>query len=403
MAQDGAAIVSGRWLAVLRGIEVFEDADFDAGLVAEMQRAAAHAPVTAPHASVAAPLPYPAPRDVRGEGRALDFPPSLRGEGARTADEGKPHAQMRPIRFSTPTFKEYNSSEIKGCGKNSFPAFSVTAGACALDCDHCQAKILEPMIPATTPEMLERKVRDLIVMQDLQGFLLSGGSNRRNEIKYEKYLPVVERLKRDFPHLKIAIHTALLDEPRARAMESAGVDTAMMDVIGAQETIKQVYHLDRTVDEFEQTLAALCATKMEIVPHIVIGLHYGRILGEANALDICARHCIHSLVLVVVMPFYAKYGTYVTPATADVGSIFLEARRRLPLKQVLLGCARPAGMHKRVTDAYAVMAGLDGIAFPADGAVALCDAIQRPYEQQHACCSIKVGGSMTARPATHCS
>ena len=49
-------------------------------------------------------------------------------------------------------------------------------------------------------------------------------------------------------------------------------------------------------------------------------------------------------------------------------------------------------MHKRVTDAYAVMAGLDGIAFPADGAVSLAEAIGRPYEQQHACCSIRLGG-----------
>ena len=45
------------------------------------------------------------------------------------------------------------------------------------------------MIPATTPEMLDRKVRDLVLLQDLQGFLLSGGSNRRNEINYERYLP----------------------------------------------------------------------------------------------------------------------------------------------------------------------------------------------------------------------
>ena len=59
----------------------------------------------------------------------------------------------REIRFSTPTFKSYSSCDMNGCGKNSFPAFSVTAGGCALDCDHCQAKILEPMIPATRPAM----------------------------------------------------------------------------------------------------------------------------------------------------------------------------------------------------------------------------------------------------------
>ena len=343
------------WLDTIKTIEDLEDADFDAALVHDMERAA--------------------------EAR--------RGLGS--------------IRFSTPTFKDYASSEIKGCGKNSFPAFSVTAGACALDCDHCQAKILEPMIPATSPEMLDAKVRDLVLLQDLQGFLLSGGSNRRNEIKYERYYPVIDKLKRDFPHLKIAIHSALLDEPRARLMESAGVDTAMMDVIGAEETIRDVYHLDRPVADFEATLAALCSTKMEVVPHIVVGLHYGRILGEANALDICARHGIHSLVLVVIMPFYARPGTFATPATADVGRILLEARHRLGTKPVNLGCARPPGMHKRVTDAYAVMAGLDGIAFPADGAVAVARAIGRPFEQQHACCSMKVGGSTHARPRATCA
>lgn len=339
------------WLDRLTSIEALEDAAFDADLVAELERGAAEL------------------------------------------------SRSRPIRFSTPTFKEYATSELEGCGKNSFPAFSVTAGACALDCDHCQAKILEPMIPATTPEMLDRKVRDLILLQDLQGFLLSGGSNRRNEIKYERYYPVIEKLKRDFPHLKIAIHSALLDERRAKLMESAGVDTAMMDVIGAEATIRQVYHLDRPVEDFEATLAALCATRMEVVPHIVIGLHYGRILGEARALDICARNGIHSLVLVVIMPFYARPGTFETPETTDVGRIFLEARRRLAGKPVNLGCARPAGMHKRITDAYAVMAGLDGIAFPADGAVAVAEAIGRPYEQAHACCSIKVGGLSGAKSA----
>ncbi len=300
-------------------------------------------------------------------------------------------AVAHPIRFSTPTFKEYASSELQGCGKNSFPAFSITAGGCALMCDHCEAKILEPMIPATSPEMLDRKVRDLVLLQDLQGFLLSGGSNRRNEIAYERFYPVLQGLKRDFPHLRIAIHTALTDETRARRMADSGVDTAMMDVIGAEETIRDVYHLDRPVDDFEATLAALSSTTMEIVPHIVIGLHYGRILGETNALDIVSRHRTQALVLVVVMPFYASKGTFLTPSTTDVGRIFQSARARLPDRQVLLGCARPPGMHKRITDAYAVMAGLDGIAFPADGAVAVAEAIGRPSQQEHACCSIKLG------------
>ena len=339
------------WLERLSAIEELEDAPLDASLVAEFERGAC--------AAVA-----------------------------------------REIRFSTPTFKSYSSCEVSGCGKNAFPAFSVTAGACGLDCDHCQAKILEPMIPATNPAMLEAKVRDMIAHEDLRGFLLSGGSNRRNEIPYERYMPVIERLKREFPFLKVAIHSALTDARRAKSMESAGVDTAMMDVIGADETIREVYHLDRPVEDFEATLEALCATSMEVVPHIVIGLHYGRILGEPRALDIVARHGIHSLVLVVVMPFYAKPGTFATPDTSDVGRIFLEARRRIADREVLLGCARPPGMHRRVTDAYAVAAGLDGIAFPADGMLAVAGALGRPVVQEHACCSIKTGRTIKIHPRT---
>ena len=330
------------WLDALADIEELEDAELDAALISEFER--------------------------RASGRA-----------------------PRPIRFSTPTFKEYSSTELSGCGKNSFPAFSITAGACGLNCDHCQAKILEPMIPATHPDMLDQKVRHLVETQDLNGFLLSGGSNKRNEIPYGRFLPVVEKLKLDYPQLRIAIHCALLDEARAKGMESAGVDTVMMDVIGAEQTIREVYNLDRPVADFEETLAALCSTSMEVTPHIVIGLHYGRLLGEANALDIVSRYPVNALVLVVIMPFYAKPGTFVTPSTSDVGRIFAAARQRLPDQQVLLGCARPPGMHKRVTDTYAIMAGLDGIAFPADGAVAVAHSIGRTFEQAYSCCSIKLG------------
>ena len=342
------------WIDYLADIEDLEDAEFDEALVARFEKAAA--------------------------GR-----------------------DPRPIRFSTPTFKEYETSELKGCGKNSFPAFSITAAACGLNCDHCQKKILEPMIPATNPEMLDTKVRQLIETQGLNGFLLSGGSNKRNEINYMRYLPVVEQHKHDYPDLRIAVHSALMKEAQAKAMESAGVDTVMMDVIGANETIEKVYKLKRPVEDFEETLAALCGTSMEVTPHIVVGLHYGRILGEANALDMVSRYPVTVLVLVVIMPFYAKPGTFETPETRDVGDIFYEARERLPEQQVLLGCARPPGMHKRVTDAYAIMAGLDGIAFPAEGAVSVAHSIGRPFEQAHSCCSIKLGSELKTNLARSCA
>ncbi|MCD6043416.1 MAG: hypothetical protein K0R40_3019, partial [Burkholderiales bacterium] len=93
-----------------------------------------------------------------------------------------------------------------------------------------------------------------------------------------------------------------------------------------------------------------------------------------------------------------KPGTFTTPHPMDVGRIFLEARQRIADREVLLGCARPPGMHRRVTDAYAVMAGLDGIAFPAEGTLAVARAIGRGVEQEHACCSIKTGRTIKLHP-----
>ena len=337
------------WLDAFAQVEALEGAELDAGLVAQMQAGAV-------------------------------------GEPGR-------------VNFYTPTFKAYATSEISGCGKSAWPAVSITGGDCKLQCDHCKAKILEPMIPARTPEDLWRVVNEQIAA-GAQGMLLTGGSNHRNEVEYDAYYATIRRIKDSFPEFRIALHTALVSADIARRMEDSGIDAAMMDVIGAQETITQVYHLKRTVDDFERSLEHLVATQMHVVPHIVLGLHYGRFLGEDNALEIVARHLPAALVLVVVMPFYApQKRPYVTPDSHEVGRFFLRARQALPGLPLLLGCARPPGKAKQEIDSYAVMAGLNGLAHPADGVVELAARLLRDVRITPACCSIAVGDEVMALSA----
>lgn len=81
------------------------------------------------------------------------------GAKALAAFEAKMQAG---IRFYTPTFKAFQTSEIHGCGRNAWPAISITGSDCKLQCDHCKAKILTPMIPARTPEELWRVVQGLV-------------------------------------------------------------------------------------------------------------------------------------------------------------------------------------------------------------------------------------------------
>lgn len=304
------------------------------------------------------------------------------------------HAKPTPIQFHTPSFKSYATSEIAGCGKNTWPAISITGGDCKLACDHCKAKILEPMIPARTPQELWRVVNEQMAL-GARGMLLSGGSNQRNEVEYGPYYATMRRIKDAFPAFKIALHTALVDRDGARRMQDAGIDAAMMDVIGAQDTITQVYHLKRRVDDFERALEYLVATQMKVVPHIVLGLHYGRLLGEWHALEIVQRHRPSALVLVVAMPIYATpQRPFVTPDAHAVGGFFLDARKALPDLPLLLGCARPPGRAKSQIDAYAVMAGLNGIAHPAEGMLELARRLQRPAHVTPSCCSIALGDEM---------
>ena len=305
-------------------------------------------------------------------------------------------SQTGPVNFYTPSFKHHETSEVSACGKNAFPAISITGGDCKLQCDHCKAKILEPMIPARTPEDLAR-LADEFVADGARGMLLSGGSDHRNVVHYEPYFPTIRKIKDLYPHLQIAMHTGLATPEFARGMEDAGVDVAMMDVIGSQDTITQVYHLKRSVDDFEASLEALVATRMKVVPHVVIGLHYGKLLGEWNALDIVRRHQPDALVLVVIMPHYAPASRpFATPSSAEVGKYFMDCREALPDTPVLLGCARPAGMHRLETDAYAVMAGLNGVAFPSDGMLALAKHLDRDVRVTPSCCSMVVGEEVLA-------
>ncbi|MHB8413946.1 MAG: radical SAM protein [Acidiferrobacteraceae bacterium] len=322
----------------------------------------------------------------------LAVEPQLVGEMQRRRALGEPP----PVHFYTPTFKTYHNLELTDCGRSAWPAVSITGGNCKLQCDHCKAKILEPMIPATTPEVLWNTVSGLVA-SGAGGMLLTGGSNHRDEVEYGPFYSTIRRIKDQFPAFRIAMHTALVDRATARQMADAGIDAAMMDVIGAQDTITQVYHLKRGVDDFERSLEYLNETGMKVVPHIVIGLHYGHLLGEWNALEIVRRQQPDALVLVVVMPMYAPaHRPFVVPNAHEVGQFFLDARQALPEVPILLGCARPPGAIKPLIDAYAVLAGINGMAHPSEGMVELAARLGRRVRVTPSCCSIAVGDEVMA-------
>jgi uncharacterized radical SAM superfamily protein len=290
------------------------------------------------------------------------------------------------IHFYAPGLRRYRTAEYDAQEPGRFVSISVTGSECALACDHCNARVLEGMLPLRSRSLFELCAE--VARRGARGVLVSGGSDRRGRVPLLRHVPDLERARRELG-LTLRVHPGLPDEATAAALGEVDLDGAMLDVIGAEETIRDVYHLDVPVGEYDAAMERLARHGVPLVPHIVVGLHYGRLLGEWRALAMIARHQPKLLVLVVLMPLYGTAMAPVAPPPPEeIGRFFEDARRALPGTPITLGCARPLGAVKGEIDRLAVDAGLTGIAFPAVGTVAYARARGLRPEFHDACCGV---------------
>ncbi|MDE3075938.1 MAG: radical SAM protein [Chloroflexota bacterium] len=291
------------------------------------------------------------------------------------------------IDFYTPGLKRYATSELPKQDSRAFLPVSLTGGGCALQCDHCAARIIQPMFAVTAEEGLFDLCARLAA-GGTRGVLISGGSDRTGAVPFKKHLPDIARVKRELD-LQVIVHTGLIREEAVRGLSDAAVDGAMIDIIGADETIRDVYHLPARVADFERSLELLAHYRLSIIPHIVLGLHYGHLLGEDNALRIISRYPVSALILVVLTPLVGtKMEGLQPPPPDEVLPFFGQARMALPEVRVMLGCARPLGSLKAQLDRAAVDSGFNGIAYPAEGVVAYAGQRGLTPRFFDSCCSI---------------
>ncbi len=273
------------------------------------------------------------------------------------------------IYFFAPGLKHFETEEFRQQTPQAFRPISLTGSACALQCEHCQSKILDSMIPLDQKEGLFALCRRL-AERGTQGVLISGGSQPNGQVPLRKYLPDIARVKQELG-LRVMVHCGVVDEETACGLKDAGVDGVMLDIIGAEETIRQVYHLDLTPADFERSLAILARYGHSMRPHIILGLHFGRFLGEHQALEMIARYPVDVLVLVILTPLVGTPMQGIQPPSVkQIKAFFGRARLRLPRTPIMLGCARPLGRHKMAVDRAAIDFGLNGLAYPAEGLVA---------------------------------
>ena len=295
----------------------------------------------------------------------------------------------KDIHFYAPGIRRFSTSEYGAQKAERFVSLSVTGDSCALMCDHCEAKVLRTMTPVSSGGLFELCAR--LKDEGASGVLLSGGCDRLGRVPLESHLDDLLRVREELD-LAVRVHTGLVSEEVAAGLGPADVDGVMLDIIGAQETIEQVYHMDLGVDEYERSLERLARHGVPSVPHIVLGLHFGKFLGEWAALDIIERYPHKAVVLIVLQPLYGTAMSVTPPPPVrQIGEFFAECRERLPDSPLFLGCARPLGPVKVEIDRIAVDAGMDGIAYPAEGIVAYAEEQGRAAQFHDACCGVGWG------------
>ncbi|PKP56996.1 radical SAM protein [Candidatus Atribacteria bacterium HGW-Atribacteria-1] len=287
----------------------------------------------------------------------------------------------KKITFFHPGMFKYN-------GKwGNYSAISITGKHCELQCDHCNSKILESMIFATTPEELIEKC---IRLEELgnTGCLISGGSQKDGTIPWYNFISAIKTVK-ETTNLFISIHSGIIDYQMAKKMKDAGVDQALIDVIGDEETFKKIYHVNFGITKIEESLDALRNTGLSIIPHIVVGLDYGKIKGEYHAIDLIKRYSPEVLVIVSLMPLSGTpMRDILPPNPEEVAKIIATARIEMTDVPISLGCARERA--NSLIDVLAVECGVNRIAIPSEEAIKKAQEYGLDIIWKKTCCSVPI-------------
>jgi uncharacterized radical SAM superfamily protein len=291
------------------------------------------------------------------------------------------------VYFFLPSLKHYETLEVSTPERARFVPVSVTGSSCQLMCEHCRGKILDSMFSVDGPgDLLELGTR--LARHGVRGLLITGGSDARGVVPLRPFADAIKELKGRHD-LRVVVHTGLLDREDARSLAGAGIDAGMLDIIGSDDTVREVYHLDAGTARFEESLSFLVDEGVPVSPHVVVGIHFGQMLGETSALEMISRFPIASLVVVVLSPLPDTPMEHVRPFTgSELSDLFTRARSMFPSTPILLGCARPEGRERYGIDEVALLAGFNGIAFPAEGIVAAARGMGLRPVVSPDCCSL---------------
>ncbi|MFX0080212.1 MAG: radical SAM protein [Candidatus Hodarchaeota archaeon] len=245
-----------------------------------------------------------------------------------------------------------------------FPAISITGSNCALECEHCNKKYLKGMKPILENNDLELFLMELSAKNGV-GALISGGSELDGSVPLLNFLDTIKKVKKE-TNLIINTHTGLLKEKTAEKLAEANVDIISFDINMDEEVVKNVYHLDIDIDEYRKAIELLKRYNLNIVPHICVGLWYGRLNKELESLKFIKENLPDPslIVVIVLIPPNNSKTKFETPQPEVIAKVISMIRFLFPLSEISLGCMRPRGKIKTEVEKMALKAGITRIEIP---------------------------------------
>ena len=269
-----------------------------------------------------------------------------------------------------------------------FPSVSVTGTACSLHCKHCNARYLDGMQPAKTPEKLLEFARKLEKTGG-EGFLLSGGSDSRGIVPLGRYTDAIKQIKKE-TKLIINAHIGFADKDELEALASAGVDVFSVDIVGQESTVKDVYGLNRAENDYKNLLNNLEKANAVVVPHITAGLDFGKVKGECRAIDLISEYGHKASVFLSLIPTKGTAMERVQPLSEEEFLSVLRYARKTLKGDILVGCMRPR--HQKRWEIEAVDMGIKGIVIPAGSTLKYLNEKGVAVERHNHCCALRALG-----------
>jgi len=267
-----------------------------------------------------------------------------------------------------------------------YPAISITGDRCSLLCEHCKAKLLLPMWKADTPAELKDTLI-AVYEKGVLGALLTGGSDKEGRLPWEGFLSAIEDVSSQ-TELYLTAHTGFLNKSQAYGLRQAGIRQGLLDLMGSDEVAQGVYHL-RSLLPVLNALKGICEAGLELVPHILAGLEYGRLKSEYQALSILKDYNPKSLVFVTLTPFKGTGMEGVNPPDPlEVAKLIATARLMFPGLPISLGCERKRGRYAEMLEYLALLSGIDRMAIWSEGAISLAQGLGLRPRFQLTCCSL---------------